>query len=223
MGTYADVPHVERALLGPDGGATLDRGFCVRATRRARHASSTARGWGRDLGPHGGMIGGRPGRALSDLPLPRRRPRRPREPRSGTSAGYRRRPVGPSAGAARSTAECRPRRCTCDCAAKPAKSLALHRGTPLAKDARAGGLHAQRRPARTAHTRLVSRLSRSLGQKALRRLPRRRLGQARARDRHTTTRAGKRTPTTRSAGPTGTGSCRNRCGPGSAYITSSVS
>jgi len=35
MGTYADVPHVRRSLLEPDGSSALDRGFAFEQLARA--------------------------------------------------------------------------------------------------------------------------------------------------------------------------------------------
>jgi hypothetical protein len=68
MGTYADVPHVQRALLEPDGGAGLDRGFAfeqlVSATRRLDRSRL-----GVILSPHGGMIGGGPGSTFLTFPF----------------------------------------------------------------------------------------------------------------------------------------------------------
>jgi hypothetical protein len=56
MGTYADVPHVRRALLEPDGSSALDRGFAFEQLARATRPLDRSR-LAVILSPHGGMIG----------------------------------------------------------------------------------------------------------------------------------------------------------------------
>jgi|RhiMethySRZTD1v2_1073278.scaffolds.fasta_scaffold11777_7 hypothetical protein len=57
MGTYADVPHLAPALLGPDGGAVLDRAFAFERIGGATQGLDRGR-LAVALSPHGGMIKG---------------------------------------------------------------------------------------------------------------------------------------------------------------------
>ena len=68
MGTYADVPHVRRALLEPDGSAGLDRGFAFEQLGSAASKLDRPR-LGVILSPHGGMIGGGPGSSFLTFPF----------------------------------------------------------------------------------------------------------------------------------------------------------
>jgi hypothetical protein len=68
MGTYADVPHVGRALLEPDGSSALDRGYALEKLVQATRSLDRSR-LGVILSPHGGMIGGSAGSSYLTFPF----------------------------------------------------------------------------------------------------------------------------------------------------------
>jgi hypothetical protein len=68
MGTHADVPHVKRALLEPEAGASLDRGFAFERLEDATRRLDRSR-LGVILSPNGGMIGGSPGSSFLTFPF----------------------------------------------------------------------------------------------------------------------------------------------------------
>jgi hypothetical protein len=68
MGTYADVPHVGRALLEPDGSSELNRGYAFEQLANASRTLDRSR-LGVILSPHGGMIGGSTGSSYLTFPF----------------------------------------------------------------------------------------------------------------------------------------------------------